>query len=146
MLTITNAFRAVLFAGLAAGISPASAQNERSRSGRAADEIARGVREAAEAIATVRDAYDENVDGIRFGRQERLAINRCRPHVERYGRMRVDDVRRYGRRSWRAVGTVNGEGRYDRNRSSRHAYASRTFTCTVRDDGRVKLKTRRVRY
>jgi hypothetical protein len=135
MSSKTLALGAALAAALVATAAPASAQ-DRSRSGRTADEIARGIRDAADAIVTVRDAYDQSVDGIRFGREERYAIERCAPGVERYGRMRVRDVRRYGRRSLRVYGTIEGRGRY---------YA-RSFTCTVRDDGRVKLKTRRDRY
>ena len=129
---------AMFAAGLVLGASPAPAQ---SQSGRVADEIARGVRDVAGAVITIRDAYDESVGGIRYGRQERFAIERCAPAAERYGRMRVQDVRRYERRSMRVTGTIGDQGRY---RDSR--YASRAFACTVRDDGRVKFKTKRMRY
>jgi hypothetical protein len=135
MLSKTQAIGAALAAALLATAS-ASAAQDRPRSGRTAEEIARGIREAADAIVTVRDAYDQSIDGIRFGRYERQAIERCAPSVERYGRMRVQDVRRYGRRSLRVYGTVDSGGRY----------YGRSFTCTVRDDGRVKLKTKRRRY
>ena len=59
--------------------------------------------------------------------------------------MRVDDVRRYSRSSWRVYGTVN-DGGGDRGRLRlRRGYVPRAFTCTVREDGRVKLKTKRLR-
>jgi hypothetical protein len=75
---------------------------------------------------------------------ERFAVERCAPAVERYGRMRVDDVRRHDRRSWRVYGTVGGGGIGDM-RGGWRGYAPRAFTCTVRDDGRVKLKTSKLR-
>ena len=121
-----------------AAASPAAAQD---RTGRTAEQIAREIREAAEAIGTVRDAVTDSYNGIRWRGPERFAVDRCAQRVERYGRMRVDDVRRYGRRSWRVYGTVSG-GSY----GYRGSYSDRSFMCTVRDDGRVKLKTKRIRY
>ena len=73
----------------------------------------------------------------------------CAPSVERYGRMRVDQVRPYKRRSIRVYGIVDGGwgDRYDyRDRyRDRDRYRARSFTCTVSYDGRVKVKTRRLR-
>jgi hypothetical protein len=148
---------AASLAATAVAAAPAWAQD---RNRRTAEEIAREIREAAEAIGTVRDAVDDSVNGVRFRGRDRYAIDRCAPSVERYGRMRVDDVRRHGRRSLRVYGTVDA-GRYDdrygdryrdrdRDRygdryTSRYRYGDRAFTCTVRDDGRVKVKTRRLR-
>ena len=138
MPIFSKAFGAVLAAGLALGASPVLAQ---SRTGQVAGEIARGVRDVAEAVSTVRDSWDDSINGVRYGRAERYAIERCAPTAERLGRMRVQDVRRHERRSWRVYGSVGGQDRY---RGSR--YGARAFTCTVRDDGRVKFKTKRMRY
>ncbi len=119
---------------------PAAAQDSR----RVADEIARGIRDAATAIGTVTEAVDQSVDGIRYRGRDRFAVDRCRPYAERYGRMRVDEVRPYKRRSFRVHGTVEG-GSYGGAYASRDRYGYRSFTCTVRDDGRVKFKTKRLR-
>jgi hypothetical protein len=109
-----------------------------------AEEIAREIRNAAEAIGTVRDAVDQSIDDVRWRGVDREAIRLCAPRLERYGRMRVDDVRPYGRRSIRVYGTVD-RGFYSERYRSRDRYGLRSFTCTVRDDGRVKVKTRRLR-
>lgn len=136
---------AALFLSLAAA-APAMAQDydRRSRAERIADEIARQVEATAGAIGTVTDSVNRSVDSVRFRGAERFAVERCAPHVERYGRMRVDDVRRYGRYSWRVYGTVGGAAIADSN-GWRRGYVPRAFTCTVREDGRVKLKTRKLR-
>lgn len=126
--------------GLLAAASPAAAQaDRRSRAERVADEIAREVEATAEAVGTVTDSVSRSVDSLRWRGPERFAIERCAPYVERYGRMRVDGVDRHGRRSWRVYGLVEagGYGSY-----SRRGYARRPFACTVRDDGRVRLKLR----
>ena len=126
--------------------APPAAAQERSR--RVAEDIAREIRNTAEQIEIVRDAVDDSVRGARFRGPERYAIERCAPYVERYGRMRVEDVRRHDRRSHRVYGTVEG-GRYDTSYRDRYdrrdRYEYRSFTCTVRYDGRVKLKTKRYR-
>lgn len=136
---------AALFLSLAAA-APAMAQDydRRSRAERIADEIARQVEATAGAIGTVTDSVHRSVDSVRFRGAERFAVERCAPHVERYGRMRVDDVRRHGRYSWRVYGTVGGAAIGDSN-GWRRGYAPRAFTCTVREDGRVKLKTKKLR-
>ena len=134
----TKCAGALLGMAIVSAASPAAAQD---RTGRTAEEIAREIRNAAEAIGTVRDAVTDSYNGIRWRGPERFAVDRCAQRVERYGRMRVDDVRRYGRRSWRVYGTVSG-GSY----GYRGSYSERSFMCTVRDDGRVKLKTKRIRY
>jgi hypothetical protein len=72
--------------------------------------------------------------------------------------MRVDDVRRYKRRSLRVYGLVGDryddrydrrryEDRYDRRRyDDRYdGYRARSFTCTVQFDGDVKFKTKKLR-
>lgn len=135
-----------IWTGLAAGLavmaltSPALAQDRRGT----AEQIAREIREAAEAIGTVRDAVDESLSDVRWRGRDREVIRICAPRVERYGRMRVDQVRPYGRRSLRVYGIVDG-GWGDRRSYGRSRYGLRSFTCTVRDDGRVKVKTRRLR-
>ena len=131
---------------MAAG--PAAAQyqyQDRSKAGRVADEIARTIEDTARAASTVRDSFDRSLYEFRYRGPERFAIDACRPQVERYGRMRVDEVRPYGRRSFRVYGITEGfragyYGRYDRR-----SYGPRSFTCTARDDGRVKVKTKRLR-
>lgn len=144
MSTFTAWAGAVLGLGLVAAAAPAAAQ-DRSRSGQVAEEIARAIRETAAAVGTVTDAAYESVNGIRYRGRERYVIERCAPQVERYGRMRIEHVRPYGRRSFRVYGTIDAGSRYADRYSSRDRYAMRSFTCTVRDDGRVKLKTKRLR-
>lgn len=149
---MTRTFVAALAAGSAlAAAAPAVAQYRdpypppapRTRAGQVADEIARTVRETADAVATVRGSVDSSLDTVRWGRAERFAIDRCRPAVERFGAMRVDRVDPYGRRSLRVYGvTGHASPGYG---YARAAYDARSFACTVRDDGRVKLKTSRMR-
>ena len=143
-----------------AGAAPASAQYgrdypppppPRTRTGEVASEVARTIRETADAIATVRDSVDGSLEPLRWSRAERFAIDACRPAVARYGAMRVDRVDPYGRRSLRVYGVAGGAayGAYGSGYGSGGYGASgypRTFACTVRDDGRVKLKASRVRY
>jgi len=136
---------AFLLLALAAA-APAFAQDEDrgSRAERIADEVARQVEATADAVGTVTDSVHRSVDSIRFRGPERFAVERCAPYVERYGRIRVDDVRRHGRSGWRVFGTVGGAAIGDAN-GWRRGYAPRAFTCTVREDGRVKLKTSKLR-
>jgi hypothetical protein len=132
--------------GAAVTAAPGSAQyQDRSRTGRVADEIARTVEETAQAVRRVRESLDRSVYDVRFRGPERYAIDACRPQVERYGRMRVDDVRPHKRRSFRVYGITEGfsGGYYGRYRG--RDYGPRSFTCTVREDGRVKVKTKRLR-
>ncbi|HEX8574385.1 MAG TPA: hypothetical protein VF759_16720 [Allosphingosinicella sp.] len=137
---------AILVLSAAASAAPASAQDpdRRTRAERIADEIARQVESAASAVGIVTDSVGRSVDSLRFRGPERFAVERCAPLVERYGRMRIDDVRRRGRSGWRVYGTTAGAGLADSN-GWRRGYGPRAFTCTVRDDGRVKLKTSRLR-
>jgi hypothetical protein len=134
----------MLFLSLAAAPAAAQDYDRRSRTERIADDIARQVEATAGAIGTVTDSVNRSVDALRFRGPERFAVERCAPYVERYGRMRVDDVRRHSRGRWRVYGTVGGAAIGDSN-GWRRGYAPRAFTCTVRDDGRVKLKTSRLR-
>jgi hypothetical protein len=133
--------------GATVAAAPALAQypyQDRSRAGRVADEIARTVEDTAQAVGRVRDSLDRSLYDVRFHGPERFAIDACRPQVERYGRMRVDAVRPYKRGSFRVYGFTEGfGGGYDRYRS--RGYPPRSFTCTVREDGRVKVKTKRLR-
>ncbi|HEX9964981.1 MAG TPA: hypothetical protein VGB04_08355 [Allosphingosinicella sp.] len=134
---------AILLVSAVVAAAPAEAQyDRRSRAERIADEIARQVEATANAVGTVTESVDRSIGGLRFRGAERFAVERCLPYVQRYGRMRVDDVRRHSRRSWRVYGTVDGAGyggRWGRG------YGPRAFNCTVREDGRVKLKTSRLR-
>jgi hypothetical protein len=129
-----------LGAALAVGLlaaAPGAAQKPDDRGrGRVAHEIAREIRDAADAIGTVTDAVDESLGRVRYRGAERFAIDRC---ADRLGkRIDVDRVAPYGRRSLRVTGTVDGSDRY------RGYGRPRAFACTVRDDGRVKLRTRRL--
>ncbi|HEX8222626.1 MAG TPA: hypothetical protein VF605_02280 [Allosphingosinicella sp.] len=134
---------AILLTGLLAMASPADAQyDRRSRAERVADEIAREIEATAGAIGAVTDSVSRSVDSLRWRGGERFAADRCAARAERYGRVRIDRVDRYGRRSWRVYGSVEGGGYF---RAWRGGPALRTFACTVRDDGRVKLKTHRLR-
>ena len=131
-----------------AAAAPAQAQYyPRDRPSGVADEIARGIGEAARAVGTVTGAVREAVDGFRYrSPAERFAAETCSAHAYRYGRIRIDNVMPYKRRSWRVDGiadprTYGGGYGYDRR------YGPRSFTCIVRDDGRVtKFKTKRLRY
>lgn len=137
-------FTAALLIGMLTAATPAAAQygsDGRSRAERVADEIARELEATANAVGAVTDSVSRSVDSLRWRGAERFAIDRCAPSVERYGRMRVDRVDRYSRRSWRVWGVVESAGY---GSAWRRGYAPRAFTCTVRDDGRVKLKTRRL--
>lgn len=137
-----------LAAACALAAEPALAQypsQDRSRVGRASDEIARRVEEAARAMGTVTDAFDRSLYEVRYRGPERFAIDACRPQVERYGRMRIDDVRPYKRRGFRVYGITEGyRGNYDDRYRSRE-FGPRSFKCTVGEDGRVKVKTKRLR-
>ena len=140
--------RTGVVAAVAISTAPALAQyqyQDRTRTGRVADEIARTVEETARAVGTVRDSLDRSLYDVRFRGPERAAIDACRPHVERYGRMRVDHVRPYKRGSWRVYGMTEGYGGgyYDSYRS--RSYGPRSFTCTLSYDGRIKVKTKRLR-
>ena len=115
-----------------------------SRTGRVADEVARTIEETANAVGRVRDSLDRGINDVRWRGPERFAVDACRPYVERHGQMRVDHVRPYKRRSFRVYGTTQGYGGGGYYSGSR-GYAPRSFTCTVQDDGRVKLKTKRLR-
>ncbi|HEX8513812.1 MAG TPA: hypothetical protein VF688_11985 [Allosphingosinicella sp.] len=141
---------AILLVALAAAPAAAQDYDRRSRAERVADDIARQVEATANAIGTVTDSVHRSVDSMRFRGAERFAVERCAPYVARYGRMRVDDVRRYSRSSWRVYGTVNDGGGLGGGYGSggyglRRGYGHRAFTCTVREDGRVKLKTKKLR-
>lgn len=138
-------FRTLFGAALAAGLiaAPAAAAHqpeERGRHGRVAGEIAREIEDAAAALGTVADAVGNSVDRFRYRGAERFAISRCAPRVERYGRMQVEQVSPYGRRSFRVYGRTEGGPTYFSGRE----HAPRAFACTVRDDGRVKVRTRRL--
>ena len=125
---------------------PAAAQyQDQSRTGRAANDIARTVEEAARAVGTIRDAFDRSLYEARYRGPERFAIEACRPQVERYGRMRIDEVRPYKRRGFKIYGVTEGyRGTYyDQHRSGN--FGPRSFKCTVREDGRVKVQTKRLR-
>jgi hypothetical protein len=136
-MTLNRILAAVLAAGLASAPALAQKPDDRGRTGRVADEIARDIGEAADAIGTVNDAVRGSIDNVRYRGAERFAIRRCAPRVERYGRMNVEHVAPYGRRSLRVYGTTDAA-------AYRRSAAPRAFTCTVRDDGRVRLSTRRL--
>jgi hypothetical protein len=122
--------------------APAFAQ---SRTGRVAEEVARTIEDTANAVGRVRDSLDRGINDVRWRGPERFAVDACRPYVERHGQMRVDHVRPYKRRSFRVYGTTQGYGGGGYYASRSRGYAPRSFTCTVQDDGRVKLKTKRLR-
>ncbi len=140
-------YLAICLAAGAVVAEPALAQydyDRPSRTGRVADEIARTVEETARAMGTVRDSFDRGLYDVRFRGPERYAVDACRHQVERYGRMRVDEVRPYKRHGFRVYGITEGFGG-DYRGYSRYNNPPRSFTCTVRDDGRVKVKTKRLR-
>ena len=125
----------IVGAALAAALAaPAAAQN---RTGQVARDIAREIENTADAIGTVADAVDTSLGRQRWRSIERDAIGRCASRIG--GRIRVEDVTPYGRRSLRVYGTVDSQAT-----SWSRADRPRAFACTVRDDGRVRLKTRRL--
>ncbi|HEX8062839.1 MAG TPA: hypothetical protein VF535_06450 [Allosphingosinicella sp.] len=135
---------AMLFLSLAAVPAAAQDYDRRSKAERVADEIARQLEATANAVGAVTDSVSRSVDTLRFRGAERFAVERCAPLVERFGRMRVDDVRRHGRTSWRVYGTVAGAA-IGNSDGWRRGFAPRAFTCTVGEDGRARLKTRKLR-
>jgi hypothetical protein len=164
MLTPKNILGLAGLAVLATSV-PAQAQ-ERRRD--VVDEIIRGVEEAADAAVRVDDAVRGASRRVRWRGVERYAVDACELQAERYGRVHIDDVRRYKRNSWRVYGVADPAGGYDRRADSRYdrryedrryedrrydrrynydrRYEPRRFTCTVRTDGRVtKFKTDRIR-
>jgi len=149
--TFKIAIAALAAASALAAAMPAAAQYRdpyppppppRTRAGQVADEIARTVRETADAVATVRGSVDASLGELRWNSAQRFAIDRCRPYLDRYGALRVDRVDPYGNRSLRVYGVTGYGGGYGYGRGGNDP---RSFACTVRDDGRVKLKTSRVR-
>ena len=148
MHTATKTLR---FAGLALAAAatavPAMAQSDRPRGG-VTEEIIRGVERAAESVVRVDEAMRRAGRDIRFRGPERFAVDACEPHAMRYGRVSIDDVRPYKSRSWRVYGVVDPRPGYRGDRYDRRSrYDPRSFTCTVRDDGKVtKFKTKRIRY
>lgn len=131
-----NLFAGAALAAALLAAAPAAAQKPVDRPGSVAGEIAREIGDAADAIVTVTDAVNDGVGRVRYRSAERYAIGRCAERVG--GRLHVDHVAPYGRRSLRVSGTVDGSDRYS-------GYGRpRAITCTVRDDGRVKLRTRRL--
>jgi hypothetical protein len=125
---------AALFLALTAA-APAAAQGRAGHSADPATDPAAGPAAA--------DPAPRSVDSARFQGAERSAVERCAPQVERFGRIRVDEVSRHGS-GWRVHGTVAGAAIGGPN-GWRRGFAPRAFTCTVSDDGRVRLKTSRLR-
>jgi hypothetical protein len=115
----------------------AAAPRDDGRAEGAVDEVARQAEPTA-------DPVRRNARSLRFQGAERAAVERCAPQVERFGRMRIDEVVRDGRGGWRVEGTVAGAAIGDTN-GWRRGFVPRAFTCTVGGDGRVKLKTSRLR-
>jgi hypothetical protein len=77
-------------------------------------------------------------------------VNACGNEASRYGRVSISDVRPKSRDKMEVRGFLDPQGFYDQGydyRSGYRGYERRTFTCTVRYDGRVtKFKTKRLRY
>lgn len=141
-----NVIAAAALGLVALSAAPAAAQYQDRPRSRASEEIARGARDAAEAIVTVRDALRGAVDTVRYSGPERYAVEACSYRAERYGRISIDQVRPYKSRSWRVYGVADPSAYGSRYGYDRRA-TPRTFTCTVRDDGKVtKFKTKKIRY
>jgi hypothetical protein len=147
--------------------APAHAQYyPEQRRDRVADEIRRGGQVAAEVAGALGEAVRGTSDAIRGASYafrspaERFAADACGVRAEQYGRVTIDRIDPYKRRSWRVSGVADPmAGRYadrrgygydrgyDRGYSYDRRYQPRSFTCTVRYDGRVtKFSTRRLRY
>jgi hypothetical protein len=141
-----------------AAATPASAQYypypyPEPRPGGVAEQIARGAAEAAAAVRGVTDAVQGGYYGYGYGNYsspERYAINACGSEASRYGRVNIGDVRPKGGDKFEVRGFVDAQAAYD-DRGYGYGYGRgyerRTFTCTVRYDGRItKFKTKRMRY
>lgn len=146
-----------------AAVSPAEAQYyprdpyprdpyQRGPGSRVADEIARGAGAAAQAVGAISDAVRSAGDSMRgalLSPAQRYAADACAVRAERYGRVSVDRVDPYKRRSWRVYGVADparGAYSYDQRYRYDRRYAPRSFTCTVRYDGDVtRFSTRRLR-
>lgn len=147
---------AAALSGLAAA-APASAQYypypyPEPRRGGVGSEIARTAGEAAAAVRGIADAVQGGLYGYggSYNSPDRFAINACGNQASRYGRVSIGDVRPKGRSSLRVRGFVDADARYS-DRGSRYGYSQgferRTFTCTVRYDGRISnFRTKRLRY
>jgi hypothetical protein len=118
------------------------------RRGGVADEIARGIGEAAHAVGTITGAVRGAVDSFRYrSPAERYAAEACSVRASRYGRLRIDSVTPYKRRSWRVDGIADPRADYRPGYGYDRRYKPRSFMCVVRDDRRVtKFKTSRIRY
>jgi hypothetical protein len=129
-------------------LAPASAQYSQypypePRRGGLADEIIRG---AAEAAATVRGVTDA-VQGASYSSADRFAVNACASQANRYGRVSIGDVRPKGRDKTEVRGFVDAQSYGYRAYGYNGGYERRTFTCSVRYDGRItKFKTKSLRY
>jgi hypothetical protein len=139
---------------LAAMAAPASAQYYPSpypqpRPGGVADQIARGAAEAAAAVRGITDAVHGGYYGYGYGQYgsvESQAVNSCGREASRYGQVSIADVRPKSRDKFEVRGFVDAQG-YDRGYGYGRGYERRTFTCSVRYDGRIsKFKTKRMRY
>lgn len=132
-----------------AAAAPAAAQYyPEPRRGGVAEEIARTIGTAAEAVGTVTDAVRGAVHGLRFRNPaDRYAAEVCGAYAERFGRISIHDVVPHRRDTLRVHGVIDG---YDRRGDRGYRYGRferRSFACTVRYDGRItKFKTKRLRY
>jgi hypothetical protein len=144
---------ALALAAIAAA-APASAQYypypyPEPRPGGIADQIARSAAEAAAAVRGVTDAARGGYYGYgsgQYGGIERHAINACGAEASRYGRVSIGDVRPKSRDKLEVRGFIDAHG-YDQGYGYGRGYERRTFTCSVRYDGRIsKFKTKRMRY
>lgn len=145
---------AATLSGLAAA-APASAQYypyPEPRRGGIGEQVARTAGEAAAAVRGIADAVQGGLYGYggSYGSPDRYAINACGNQASRYGRVNIGDVTPKGRSSLRVRGFVDAQARYgDRGYGYGYnqGYERRTFTCTVRYDGRItKFRTKRLRY
>lgn len=129
--------------------APAAAQYyPEPRRGGVAEEIARTIGTAAEAVGTVTDAVRGAVHGLRFRNPaDRYAAEVCGNYAERFGRISIQDVVPHKRDKLRVYGVIDGyDRRGDRGYYGR-SFERRSFACTVRFDGRItKFKTKRLRY
>ena len=67
------------------------------------------------------------------------AVNACASQAQRYGRVSISDVERRGSRSLRVRGVIDAAG-YNNggyNDGGYDNYGARSFSCSVRDDGRI---------
>jgi hypothetical protein len=89
--------------------------------------------------------------GYGYGNQnfQQAAVNACATQAQRYGRVSVDNVELRSRSTMRVRGMIEANAGYNAGGFGNYGTAleRRTFTCSVRSDGRITdFDTDKIRY